>query len=334
VSVIEQAAKRLQELRNAGVAVEQPPVSTKNVASSDSPQLSNKALQSRLASAPTTAPDSGSRNAHLTSAVVIERQTEAAYGSAPDQGRVAIDLQRLADKDIVTPIDPRSLVSEEFRLIKRPLLRNVAGKTAGTIKNANLIMVTSALPGEGKTTTAVSLAMSIALEMDKTVLLIDADVAKPSVLRVLGIEERRGLIDVLSDGSLPLSSVLLRTNVPNLVVLPSGPAHTRSTELLASDAMARLVDEIAARYRDRIVVFDSPPLLLTNEARVLAAHMGQIVLVVEAGRTLNNSVRQALATIETCPVKLLMLNKTQGTATGTYYGYSGREGVGQYGYDS
>lgn len=332
MSVIEQAAKRLQELRNAGVDVEQPPVSTKNATSSDLPRQLDKTVQSRPSTGMRTPLDAGSRDANALPPIARERQADI-DDSPSGRGGIVIDLQRLAEKDIVTPTDPRSLVSEEFRLIKRPLLRNVAGKTAGTIKNANLIMVTSALPGEGKTTTAVSLAMSIALEMDKTVLLIDADVAKPSVLRVLGLEERRGLIDVLSDASVPLNTVLLRTNIPNLVILPSGPTHTRSTELLASDAMVRLVDEIAARYRDRIVVFDSPPLLLTNEARVLAAHMGQIVLVVEAGRTLNSSVTQALATIETCPVKLLMLNKTRSVTTGGYYGYSGREGVGQYGYD-
>ncbi|MGB0129483.1 MAG: XrtA-associated tyrosine autokinase, partial [Rhodocyclaceae bacterium] len=318
MSVIEQAAKRLQELRKAGVGVEQPEVPLKGKPISESSSKGDTSVPSRRVGAGLS-PQGTSLEVSPSPILSPQRQARSS-SSASAENRIVIDLQGLAEKGIVTPSDPRALVSEEFRVIKRPLLRNAAGKTAGTIKNANLIMVTSALPGEGKTTSALSLAMSIALEMDKTVLLVDADVAKPSVLRVLGIEERRGLLDVLVDDSVDLSDVLLRTNVENLVVLPSGRTHARATELLASDDMAHLVDEIAGRYPDRIIVFDSPPLLLTNEARVLAAHMGQIVIVVESGRTLNSSVQQALTTIETCPVKLLMLNKMRGVSTGNYYG--------------
>lgn len=321
MSVIERAAKRLQELRSAGVGLPDAEIDARPPGQS-APLPGSKASTAKLATGlPSLVEDQA-------------RGKEAAHSESTSQTRISIDLSMLAQRGIVTPTEPRAIVSEEFRIVKRPLLRNASARTAGTIRNGNLIMVTSSLPGEGKTTTAISLAMSIALEMDKTVLLVDADVAKPSVMGMLGLQEKRGLLDVLANDSLDLSDVLLRTNVENLVLLPSGPTHARSTELLASDSMAHLLEEISGRYPDRIIVFDSPPLLLTNEARVLATHMGQILFVVEAGRTLHSSVTDALTTIEACPVKLFMLNKIRGKATGGYYGYSGREGVGHYGYDA
>jgi protein-tyrosine kinase len=138
------------------------------------------------------------------------------------------------------------------------------------------------LAGEGKSFTAINLAISIAMELDNTVMLVDADVPKPSVLKMLGVPPARGLLDVLTDESVELSQVLLRTNVEKLSILPSGTQHARATELLASAAMVQMLDEMASRYPDRIIIFDSPPLLMTTESRVLAGHMGQVVVVVKA----------------------------------------------------
>jgi receptor protein-tyrosine kinase len=135
-----------------------------------------------------------------------------------------------------------------------------------------------------------------------------------------------GLMDVLTDPKLDLSSVILRTNVEKLSILPAGAAQARATELLASEAMTHLVDEMAARYPDRVIVFDSPPLLLTTESPVLATHMGQIVVVVEAERTTEATVTQALATIEKCPVVTTVLNKAPVSGGGRYYGYGYRYG--------
>jgi len=114
---------------------------------------------------------------------------------------------------------------------------------------------------------------------------------------------------------------LLRTNVEKLTVLPSGSRQRRATELLASEQMASLLREIATRYQDRIIIFDSPPLLPTTEARTLAAHMGQIVMVVAADATRQHAVNLALETIEDCEIVLMMLNKADKTDVGTYYGY-------------
>jgi protein-tyrosine kinase len=153
-------------------------------------------------------------------------------------------------------------------------------------------------------------------------MLVDADVARPSVLQVLGLPEGPGLLDLVLNGSTDLSSVLLRTNIDKLTILPSGTPHARATELLASDAMVHLLDDMSQRYADRIIIFDSPPLLLTTEARVLATHMGQIVIVVRAGTTLQSEVKQALSTVDACPVKLLLLNQVTSLFKGRgAYGY-------------
>jgi protein-tyrosine kinase len=132
------------------------------------------------------------------------------------------------------------------------------------------------------------------------------------------------------DGRADMSSVLLKTNIDKLTLLPSGTQHARATELLASDAMTRLLDEMGRRYPDRIIIFDSPPLLLTTEARVLATHMGQVVVVVHAGKTLQADVQSALATIEICPVRMLLLNRAEAAAEGSYgYGYGYGYGQGK-----
>lgn len=239
----------------------------------------------------------------------------------PNVSRVIhVDLARLGVSGMVTPEQPRSPIAEEYRVIKRPLLRNATASGVAAVRNGSLIMVTSAMPGEGKSFTAINLAISMAMELDYTVLLVDADVSRPSVLNRLGLPPERGLMDVLSGEVSDLGDVLLRTNIEKLSILPAGMPHQRATELLASETMNRLLEQIANRYADRIVIFDSPPLLVTTEARVLAAHMGQIVVVVEAERTTHATINQALATIENCPIKLMVLNKTRERGAGGYYG--------------
>lgn len=246
---------------------------------------------------------------------------------------VAIDLEALARAGVVSPNAPRSQIADQYRVIKRPLISNAMGKGASVIANGNLIMISSALPGEGKSFTAINLAMSMATELDYTVMLVDADVGRPSVMRLLGLEDGPGLLDLVVDETKDLSSMLLKTNIEKLTLLPSGTPHPRATELLASDAMVRLLNQMAKRYADRIIIFDSPPLLLATESRVLASHMGQIVMVVQAEKTLRSDVAQALATIETCPVKLMLLNQARTIFKGGYeYGHSFGRGYG-YGYE-
>ncbi|TWI63006.1 receptor protein-tyrosine kinase [Pseudoduganella lurida] len=238
------------------------------------------------------------------------------------QGRgVELDLARMHEAGLVTAAGGRTGLVEDFRIIKRPLIKRAFGPRKPDANPGNLIMITSSLPGEGKTFTSINLAMSIAMELDHTVLLVDADVARPSVLRTLGLPPQRGLMDILLDDGLDMADVLLRTNVNTLSILPAGSSNPRATELLASQAMSTLVLEIAHRYRDRIVIFDSPPLLLTSEAHVLASHMGQIVVVVESEKTTQHAVLAALAQLEGCSNVNLVYNKSREAASTSKYDY-------------
>ena len=245
----------------------------------------------------------------------------AALHSQNSSNYRAINLARLHQLGMVTQDGGRTSAAEDFRIIKRPLLHKARDSHAAGIRHGNLIVVTSALPGEGKTYCAVNLAMSIAMEMDITVLLVDADVARPSVLKVLGLGAEAGLMDILLNDELELSDVILKTNVPTLSILPAGRSNKHATELLASRAMSTLLNEISSRYADRIVIFDSPPLLITTEANVLAAQMGQVVMVVEAETTTQHAVKEALRQIESCQNINLIYNKTKAFPVGGYYGY-------------
>jgi protein-tyrosine kinase len=212
-------------------------------------------------------------------------------------------------------------IADEFRVIKRPLLSNVHGRSAAPVASANLIMVSSSLPGEGKTFVSVNLAISLAMELDTSVLLVDADVSRPSVLKRLGLPASPGLMDLLTNSSLDVADVMMRTNIDKLSLLPAGRPQGRATELLSSDEMRRLVEELATRYPDRVLVFDAPPLLPSTESRVLATHMGQVIVVVESERTPQKAVQQTMATLESCPVVMTLLNKITRSEVGAYYGY-------------
>lgn len=225
--------------------------------------------------------------------------------------RVELDLARMREMGMVTAAGGRTSLLEDFRIIKRPLLQRAFAERRPGDKPGNLIMLTSSLPGEGKTYSAINLAMSIAMELDHTVLLVDADVARPSVLRTLGLPAQRGLMDLLVDDKLDMGEVMLRTNVDTLSILPAGTSTPRATELLASSTMSNLVNEIANRYPDRIVIFDSPPLLLTSESHVLASHMGQIVVVVEAQTTTQHALKEALSQLNGLNNVNLIYNKTR-----------------------
>jgi len=234
---------------------------------------------------------------------------------------VTVDIERLQLLGIITPLDAKNQIAEEFRLIKRPLIRDAFKLTDEHTHRGNLIMVTSALAGEGKSFCAVNLAMSIAMEMNNTVLLIDADVARPAIPSYLGLKADRGLLDVLLDDKIELADVILKTNIEKLSVILAGCKTKQSTELLASQNMCNLLTEISLRYRDRIIIFDSPPLLLTTESRALAAQMGQIVMVVEAGTTTQKNVLEALRQIETCHDIKLIYNKSKAFISRDYGEY-------------
>lgn len=253
----------------------------------------------------------------------------AVHLPAEESGRTSrrgeIDLPELRDLGYVVPDSPATATAEEFRIVKRQLLVNAMARGDKAIENGNLILVCSAQPNEGKTFCATNLALSIASERDVTVLLVDADFSKPEILSTLGLEGGKGLIDVIADPSIDLADCLIRTNVENLSVLPAGRQHNLTTELLASERMGEMVEEIAKRYRDRIIIFDSPPALASSAASVLAMHVGQVLFVVEAETTRETEVRDGLAMMSVCDHVQLLLNKTRyagiGRRFGAYYGY-------------
>lgn len=305
MSIIEQAVRRLEELKRAGIDVPLVPVPVPTSAASDSSVR------------PTPV------KAHVGSATVPRTELTVGVLEAPARRsrEVEIDLAQLERNGYLVPSASRSQLAAQMRVIKQPLLANARGESAQKLNRPNLIQVVSAMPGEGKTFTAINLAMSIAMEVDHSVLLVDADVLRPSVLQRLGVEPAAGLMDVLTSSSLDLADVMLRTNVSKLSLLPAGTASAKSTELLASAAMESLLDELAAKYSDRIIVFDAPPLIPTTESRVLASRVGQVVMVVEADRTTHAQIAQAYAAVEQCPVVLSVLNRCHNKKSGETYGY-------------
>jgi protein-tyrosine kinase len=237
-----------------------------------------------------------------------------------------IDFRLLRETGFIIPGAPPNSLSEEFRLIKRQLLISaIGGNNSQPVKRGRLILVCSAQPNEGKTFSSVNLALSMASESDTEVLLVDADVAKPEVLSTLGMRGGAGLMDALADPSINAESLVIRTDVPNLSVLPAGRQTNNDTELLASVRTRSLIDGLIANNSRRIVLFDSAPALAASPASVLALHVGQILMVVRADQTTESELRDALTLVEACHHIQLMLNGVSFSGSnrkfGSYYGF-------------
>ncbi len=242
-----------------------------------------------------------------------------AEGRRPNQ-KITLDYAALSALGYAVPDTESKQLAEEYRIIKRPVVMNALGKGAAPIVHGNLVSIASSLPSEGKTFTALNLGMSIASEMDATVLLIDGDVIKASLSKLLGVDNYRGLIDLIEDPKCTIKDVILDTQNPKLKIIPAGTRSVKSTELLASQAMERLLSELAERYRDRVILFDSPPILATSEASVINHLMGQVLLVVEAGSTPVDAVRDSIGRLDTNKAIGLILNKSRNSKAGSYLG--------------
>ncbi|MCG7894421.1 MAG: XrtA-associated tyrosine autokinase [Candidatus Thiodiazotropha taylori] len=245
---------------------------------------------------------------------------ETVNESIEEAKRINLDYEALSSNGFIVPHSGNKQLSEEYRIIKRPLIRNALGKGAAPITHGNLVSIASSLPSEGKTFTAMNLALSIATELDTTVLLIDGDVLKYSLSRLLGIQNEPGLIDLLSQKECNVSDVIIHTQIPRLKLIAAGHRSEKSTELLASKEMERLLDELSNRYSDRIIIFDSSPILATSEAAVLNQHMGQILLVVEAGETPVDAIKDSLSRLDQEKAIGLVLNKSREDKGSNYYG--------------
>jgi len=242
---------------------------------------------------------------------------------------IALDRARLREEGFLAPEDQRRQMADEYRRIKRPLIANAFGIGVPKVEDGNLVLVTSAVPGEGKTHTCINLALSLAAERDRTVLLVDGDVPKPHISTLFGVDRMPGLLDALADDRQQLEDLFIPTDVPRLTVLPAGKWTEYSTELLASNRMREFCHEMAQRYPDRIVLIDSPPLLASTEGQVIAAIAGQVVLVVAENSTACDDVRSALALLDEQKPINAILNKSERPIMGGYY-YGGY-GYGSYG---
>jgi protein-tyrosine kinase len=223
-----------------------------------------------------------------------------------------LDLDALREAGLLPPAHQERELAQQFRQIKRPLINNALGRGGITpLTDGNLVMIASAVPGEGKTFTSLNLALSMRLEEDVTVLLVDGDVVNPRLSQILGADDSRGLLDVIKDPNLALSSAILPTSVPGLSFLPAGHQEPNATELLARQDPSRLV------------LFDSAPLLLTTESHALTQVAGQIVMVVRADQTPQHVVLEAVETLsESKSVSLILNQSMKQPHAGYYYRYA------------
>jgi len=225
---------------------------------------------------------------------------------------VAVSSTKLAAHGIVLPETVYSRTVEEFRVVKRSVLNTVARESGSAqAEQSRIVLVTSANPGEGKTFTAINLALSLACEKDTNPLLMDCDAYQQSLLEFLGISADRGWVDIVSgDGALP-GDVILPTSVSNLEILPAGKLRPHIPELMSSRSARRLFSELLLQNPNRIIIIDAPACLVSTEPSILAALAGQTVFVVAAYETSNDAVVSSLRQFETCPSVSLILNRAE-----------------------
>ena len=238
--------------------------------------------------------------------------------------RIIVDPAQLRANGLLALDSEERRLAEQYRAIKRPLLRNANPGLDPPLARGNLVMVASALPGEGKTFTSVNLCLSIARERDWTVVLVDGDCSKPHLTRLFAAESEPGLIDLLRDPALTFDSLVMPTDIPGLSVLPAGSRDPRASELLASKRMDELCAALSSGDAARIVVFDSSPLLVTTEAPALSANVGQIAVVVHANETRREAVIAALERLDPSKAIACILNRNaEGEEHSDSYGYYG-----------
>ncbi|MEQ1688686.1 MAG: hypothetical protein ABL874_08940 [Sphingopyxis sp.] len=233
-----------------------------------------------------------------------------------------VDRALMAAHGLVDSDSAAGALAEEYRLIKRQLLRN-----AGTVPHGRRILVSSAQPDEGKTFSSINLALSLAAEHDVSVLLIDGDFARQQVPEKLGIVPGKGLLDALADPSVDLADCVIPTDIPELSVLPAGASTPRDTELMSSPRMQEVLATLDADAPDRIILFDSAPLLAASSSGVIAQYCGQVVVVVRADVTREAALRDAIGLIGQHAGISLLLNRVrftpEGRRFGSYYGEGG-----------
>jgi exopolysaccharide/PEP-CTERM locus tyrosine autokinase len=254
----------------------------------------------------------------------LESESVCALGQ-----RIAVNRKALRDAGYMPEEQEDRRFAEEYRQIKRPLLTRAFSADAATLSpSPRLVMMASALPGDGKTFTSINLALSLAREKDSSVVLVDADVAKPHISRIFGVEAERGLLDALAEQDLDVNALILPTDVKGLSILPAGRVRDGATELLSSGRTSQIAAQLLARHPGCIALFDSSPLMVSSESHALAIAMGQIVLVVRAGHTPRNAVLEALEALGVDRSVSLVLNQGRRSIGERLYAYGS---YGDYG---
>lgn len=302
MSTIEKALAKKKEAKAGKVDETQP--------TNDEAQSTNTPTETASSTQPTSQPE-------------VSTQRPTSNGIVSQNKVLHIDTSELNEKGYLIDTGTRKNIKDEFRQIKRKLLNNAFGNAAKMLHHPNLIMISSARPNEGKTFVSLNLALSIALEQDKTVLLVDADVLRPSLNRELGVEETDGLIEYLLNDECQVSDVIFNTNIDKLKIIPAGRPHHLSNELLASEKMAALATELANRYPDRVVIFDCPPLIGVTETLVLSSLMGQALVVVEESKTSIANIKEATEALHEDIAVGIVVNKAIRSHKDVYgyYGY-------------
>jgi protein-tyrosine kinase len=261
---------------------------------------------------------------------IVERALEKQRSALPARERrsprecAALDMASLRTAGVAAPEHATGRLTEQFRRIKWPLIEGLGGRSArpGEAPAGNLLMVASSIAGEGKTFVSFNIALSLAREKDLSVLLVDADVAKGHLTRALNLKERRGLTDIAAADSLDPDELVLATSVPGLTFLPAGQEVNNASELFASQRMAEIVQVLGRSDRQRVVVFDTSPLLSTAEAQILARLVDQIVVVVRAEFTEQPLLMEALSLLDRSKQIRCVLNQTRvNSLSEHYYGY-------------
>jgi protein-tyrosine kinase len=240
--------------------------------------------------------------------------------SASNAARLSIDVNALRAGGYLPEQSKDRQFADHYRRIKRPLIeRALSGNSAGG--EPRIIMVASAVPGDGKTFTSINLAFSMALERDISVLLIDSDVAKHHITDIFGLRDQKGLLDALTDETLDAESLVIPTTSRGFSILPAGRRVEGTAELMSSNRMRQIVTGLCTRNPRRILLLDSPPLLITNEGRAIVKIAGQVVLVVRAGETPRHAVQAAIGMFDEKQAGGLILNQVKVGLTEGYYGY-------------
>lgn len=249
-------------------------------------------------------------NTEIVSNKAFKNKTKANAQVKTISRTVDLNYSYLKKLGILVPKNNNIMLSEQYRRIKRQILINAFDTGNKKVRNPNIVLITSAAPEEGKSFTSLNLSFSVTNEFNNTVLFIDADLPRHSSTNRLGLSGEEGLTDFLLDESKDISDVLLRTDIPNLSIITAGRKSDWTPEILASKRMSRFLDDLSQRYHDRLVIIDAPPLLQDSSASVLSRIVGQVILVVEAEKTPQHVVQEAVETIEDAQYIGLILNKS------------------------